>query len=101
MTEEATLIIVAGRIHVAAAERAAYLIGCEQVVREARTAVGCLDFALSADVVDPSRINIFERWETRETLLAFRGAGEQPDDLPEIVDADVLEFEVAGDPTRP
>jgi quinol monooxygenase YgiN len=95
------MIIVAGRIHVATVERDAYLIGCEHVVREARTAVGCLDFALSADVVDPSRINIFERWESPETLMAFRGSGEQPDGLPEIVSADVLEFDVDGEPSRP
>ncbi len=26
---------------------------------------GCLDFALSADLVEPGRINIFERWESQ------------------------------------
>lgn len=95
------MIIVAGRIHVAAGERATYLAGCRGVVAMARTTVGCLDFALSGDVVDPTRINIFERWESREALVRFRGSGDQPDGLPAIESADVLEFDVAGEPTRP
>lgn len=95
------MIIVAGRIHTTAAERDAYLAGCSEVVSAGREAPGCLDFSLSADLVDPTRINVFERWESRGTLLAFRGTGDPPDGLPDVVAADVLEFEVAGEPTRP
>lgn len=95
------MLIVAGRIHVAADARAAYLAGCASIVATARETSGCLDFALSPDVVDGTRINVFERWDSRKALLAFRGSGEQPDGLPEIVDADVLEFEVDEEPTRP
>lgn len=95
------MIIVAGRIHVAADGRDAYVDGCASVVGQARAAAGCLDFALSADVVDPTRINVFERWDSRAALSVFRGEGEPPEDLPAIESADVLEFEVAGDPVRP
>ncbi|USQ79838.1 antibiotic biosynthesis monooxygenase [Ornithinimicrobium faecis] len=72
------VIIVAGHITVTPEERESYLAGCAGVVRQARGTAGCLDFAISADLIDPQRINIFERWASRETLEAFRGSG--PDD---------------------
>lgn len=41
----------------------------------------CLDFALSADPVDPTRVNVFERWARPEDLDAFRASGD-PDNEP-------------------
>ncbi|WP_283611864.1 putative quinol monooxygenase, partial [Mycolicibacterium poriferae] len=55
------MLIVAGHLTVAATQREAYLAGCERVVEQARRMPGCLDFAISADRVDPQRINVFER----------------------------------------
>ena len=61
-------------------------------VRLARQAQGCLDFAVSADPVDPTRVNIFERWAGAENLDAFRGSGD-PDD--ETVDfSRIRRFEI-------
>lgn len=31
-----------------------------------------------ADPEDPERINVYERWESEEQLLAFRGSVEAP-----------------------
>lgn len=95
------MLIVAGRIHIEADGRDGYVEGCAEVVAQARLAPGCLDFALSADIADPTRVNVYERWGSRDALTAFRGSGDQPDGLPAIETADVLEFEVAGEPTRP
>ncbi|WP_308115312.1 MULTISPECIES: antibiotic biosynthesis monooxygenase [unclassified Rhodococcus (in: high G+C Gram-positive bacteria)] len=67
------MIIVAGYLTVS--DRVAYLDGCVEVVRLARSADGSLDFALGADLIDPSRINVYECWSTREELAAFRGSG--------------------------
>ncbi|BBX70011.1 hypothetical protein MPSYJ_34720 [Mycolicibacterium psychrotolerans] len=52
------MIIVAGHLMVDPADRQSYLTGCATVVRQARAAPGCLDFAISADLVDPGRINV-------------------------------------------
>jgi Antibiotic biosynthesis monooxygenase len=41
--------------------------------RKERRAPGCLDFAITADLIDPGRINVFERWETQEAVRAWRG----------------------------
>src|SRR2546421_7165516 len=40
-----------------------------------RSAVGCLDVAICADLVDPGRVNIFERWESQAGLETFRSSG--------------------------
>ncbi len=86
------MVIVAGHLIVDPDEREAYLEGCREVVDLARRTDGCLDFALSADVVDPGRINIFERWESLEAVEAFRGDGVQGQQAAAILAAHVSEY---------
>jgi quinol monooxygenase YgiN len=90
------MVIVAGHLLVDPAERASYLHGCEEVVRLARGADGCLDFALSPDLLDAGRINVHERWASRASLEAFRGNG--PSDAQEaaVLSAAVAEYVVSG-----
>ena len=68
------MMIVAGHLVVAPENRERYLAGCVDVVEQARRAPGCLDFALTSDLLDPGRINIFERWESQAAVESFRGA---------------------------
>ena len=89
------MIIVTGYLIVDADQRTAYLRGCEAVVEQAREADGNRDFALSPDLVDAERINVQERWETREALMAFRGSGPSDDQTEQIRFTDVHEYEVA------
>ena len=71
---EVPMIIVAGHMQVEPDGRASYLKGCRDVVRLARAADECLDFALSPDLLDPGRINVSERWQTLAAVEAFRGS---------------------------
>ena len=71
-------IIVSGSLHVDPAAREAYLKARVPILAHARQAPGCLDFALSADLLDAGRINVYEHWDSREDLLAYR-AGDGPD----------------------
>lgn len=87
------MIIVAGSLTVAPEERAAYLTGCETVVDQARRAPGCLDFALSADLLDPARINVYERWSDEPSLHAFRGSGPSGDQQAVLLSVDVAEYD--------
>ena len=93
------MIIVAGRLHVVATERAGYLAGTAEVAVLARRAPGCLDFVQAADPVDPTRINVYERWESDADVEAFRVSGD-PDapepDLPPIVDAEVSKYRISS-----
>jgi quinol monooxygenase YgiN len=89
------MVIVAGQIFVDPAQRARYLAGCVGVVEQARRAPGCLDFAITADLIDPGRINIFERWETQEAVKTFRGSGPSEEQSAAMLAASVAEYDVA------
>ena len=90
------MIIVAGFLKVDPAERENFLIECVEVARAARAAEGCLDFHLSADPIDLDRVNIFEQWDSVDAVEAFRGSGPGKGQQAVIVDARVLQYEVAG-----
>jgi hypothetical protein len=62
------MVIVAGHITVEPQPRESYFAGCVSVVERARGAAGCLDFAITADPIDPGRVNIFERRESQAAL---------------------------------
>ena len=89
------MVIVAGHITVEPQQREAYLAGCESVVEQARRAVGCLDFAITADLIDPGRISIFERWASQAAVETFRGSGPSDDQGAAILSGSVAEYDVA------
>ena len=91
------MVIVAGYLLVEPTRRDDYLVGCRAVVQQARRTTGCLDFALSADLLDPSRVNVFERWESRAAVDAFRGGGPTDEQQGSIVSASVSEYDVSGE----
>ena len=90
------MVIVAGHVVVDPTERDDYLSGCVEVVRQARRSPGCLDFALSADLIEPGRIKVFERWESQAAVEAFRGSGPSDEQGAAIVSAAVAEYDVSG-----
>ena len=86
------MVIVAGHLVVDPAERAAYLESCRPGVDQARRTHGCLDFAISADLLDPARVNVLERWESQDALEAFRGEGVSGEQAAAIWSASVAEY---------
>ena len=88
------MLIVAGHLVVEPQQRDNYLAECQQVVQQARRTPGCLDFALSADLLDPGRIDVFERWESRAAVDRFRGSGPGDEQQGSIVSASVCEYDV-------
>jgi hypothetical protein len=48
------MIIVAGHLTVEPEQRESYVLACMSVVGKARRADGCLDFAITADLLDPA-----------------------------------------------
>lgn len=89
------MVIVAGHLAVDPPERQSYLAACVGVVEEARRAPGCLDFAITADLVDPGRIDVFERWESQAAVEAFRGSGPSEEQGAVMLSASVAEYDVA------
>jgi quinol monooxygenase YgiN len=90
------VLIIAGSLILDPSHRAAFLAANADVVSQAREATGCMDFVQAADPIDPRRINVFERWDTEDHLLAFRGAGQPESDSPPIQSADVKRYVISA-----
>jgi quinol monooxygenase YgiN len=73
------MLIIAGYELMAPADRDAYVEAHVDLVARARKARGCLDVAISADPVDPRRVNTYERWESRDLLDQWRTVANAPD----------------------
>ncbi|MGZ4276796.1 MAG: putative quinol monooxygenase [Solirubrobacteraceae bacterium] len=89
-----SMLIVAGHLEVHESDRDRYVADCAAAVAAARSADGCLDFAVCADAVDPRRVNVFERWRTRESLNAFRGGGPDAGMRRRILGASIAEYDI-------
>ncbi|WP_315987372.1 antibiotic biosynthesis monooxygenase family protein [Actinomadura sp. HBU206391] len=87
---------MSGKLYVDPKTRSEYLAGCSSVIGQARTAPGCLDFVLSADPIEPGRINVYEQWESDADLDRFRGAGPEPEQTGEIRDAQVMKYRISS-----
>ncbi len=94
------MLVIAGYLVVDPDERDEYLAQSKAVMTAASAAPGCLDFSMTADALDPSRIRIFERWASKEQLLGFRGSGPSDEQSAAIRDAKVERDTIAavGDP---
>lgn len=93
------MIIIAGHLRVAAAERDLHLTAVDGVAAQARQSPGCYDFVQSADPIDSERINIYERWDSDEALMSFRTFGTdetEPRALPDILGAEVAKYRIAA-----
>ena len=74
------MLIVSGHLVLDPEDRDAHVIASAGAVRLARQAPGCLDYAVSADPVDPTRVNVFERGDRPGDLDEFRASGDPDDD---------------------
>jgi quinol monooxygenase YgiN len=95
MDRIARMVIVAGHITVEPQQRDSYLEGCFCVVEQARSAAGCLDFAITADLIDPRRINLFERWESQAAVETFRSSGPSNEQRAAMLSVWVSEYDIA------
>jgi quinol monooxygenase YgiN len=89
------MIIVAGHITVEPQHLESYLAGSVRVVEKARGAAGCLDFAMTADLIDPGRLNLFERWESQAAVKAFRRSAPRNKQGAAMLSASVAEYDIA------
>ena len=89
------MVIVAGHVTVEPQQREAYLAGCVPIVERARAAAGCLDFAMTADLVDPGRMNLFERWESQAAVKNFRRRAPRNKSGAAMLTVSVAEYDIA------
>jgi quinol monooxygenase YgiN len=72
------MIIVAGYTRTEAHKRDAAVQAFAAMVERARKFDGCLDLSISADSVDPERVNLFECWRDEESWNAWRKVAKGP-----------------------
>lgn len=90
------MLIIAGTLTLNPDDRERFLALNADAIAQARKAAGCFDFVQAADPLDPTRINIFERWDTAEQLMAFRGQGQPDSDSPPILAAEVKRYIISA-----
>ena len=64
-----------------------------------RAAPGRLAFVPAADLIEPNRINVYERWESDARLHRFRDAGPEPERTAAIRDAQVAKYRASSSET--
>ena len=89
------MLIIAGSTEVDASKRDEYVAAHQDLVMRCRQAPGCLDVAISSDPLDARRVNVFERWESRDALEAWRAVANAPDTGIEMLTDDVMLYGVA------
>lgn len=93
------MIIVAGTFEVDPAERDAFLQSREEGMRRSRSEPGCIAYVFSADPVEPGRVVLFERWESkdalRDHLAAAQAAGPQPSAVA-VRSAEIQQYEISA-----
>jgi len=82
-------VIVAGWITVDPKKRDEAVDSFKDLVLRARNAPGCLDLAITADPVDPSRINNFEFWQSQKDLDAWRSVANPPKEVTPMLEVEV------------
>jgi quinol monooxygenase YgiN len=92
------MLIVAGHFEVDPANREEFLRERDEVMRRSRAEAGCIAYVFSADPVEPGRVHLFERWESKEALashLAGIRANPRPPGVA-VLSAEVTQYEIAA-----
>jgi quinol monooxygenase YgiN len=95
------VLIIAGTFEVDPSQRDAFIAENVEGMKTSRAEAGCLDYVMSADPVDPGRVCLFERWESKEHLAPHleRVRTPPPDGAPariQATSADVSQYEVGA-----
>jgi quinol monooxygenase YgiN len=92
------MIIIAGYTRTDAEMRDSAVEAFRGMVERARAYDGCLDFSISADAVDPERVNLFECWRDQATLDAWRKVAKGPRGKPREVAVSLYRTDKAEKP---
>jgi quinol monooxygenase YgiN len=93
------MLIVAGHFDVDPADREAFLEGRVEAMRSTRAEAGCLEYVMSADPVDPTRVMLFERWADQASFdahMAGLATGPRPTG-PAPKGFSVMLYDIAGE----
>ena len=93
------MIIVIGTFELAPEDRDAFLRSREDAMRRSRAEKGCHLYTFGADLIDPGRVYVTERWETDEDLanhLAALPAADPTAPSVPVISSAFMKYEVSG-----
>src|ERR1022692_4366573 len=91
------MLIVAGHFGVEPERRVEFIREREGLMRASRAEPGCIAYAFMADPVEPARVQLFERWESKEAVATHLGvlrSAPRPSGDIMILGAEVLQYEI-------
>jgi quinol monooxygenase YgiN len=93
------MLIVAGHFVVDPADQEAFVAGRVDAMTATRAEPGCLEYAMTVDPVDPTRVILFERWADQASLDAhMAGLATAPKSTgPAPKGFDVKIYDIAGE----
>lgn len=96
------MVIIAGHYSVDAERRDDVVAALRDLVTRFRDADGCIHAAITADSLDPQRINNVEVWRDAASLDAWRARANPPDLDVELRDLQMARYDaVDGGPLFP
>lgn len=72
------MIIIAGHELVEAEQRDTFVAAFRDLITRARDFDGCIHVAITADSVDPERVNVIEVWRDADAWRKWRKQGKHP-----------------------
>ena len=94
------MLIVAGSFTVEPSLRDEFIGSRLDAMRASRAEPGCLEYVFGADPIDPGRVVLFERWESKEALAvhlaAMKDAPKRTDSVP-FLGAEVVQYEISAE----
>jgi quinol monooxygenase YgiN len=93
------MLIVAGHFEVDPSDQTAFIAGRVESMTRTRGEAGCLEYAMTADPVDASRVLLFERWADQAAFDAhMAGVANGPKSTgPAPKGFDVKIYDIAGE----
>jgi quinol monooxygenase YgiN len=88
------MLIIAGHLILSPSDRDHFVDGHLDLVKRARQAPGCLDLAISADPVDVTRVNNYERWEDEDSLANWRKIANPPHLNIDFLGGDMVKYHI-------
>lgn len=93
------MIIVAGYFIVDPGQREQFLHSRADMMLRSRSEDGCITYAFSPDPLDPGRVLLFERWESKAALAGHLAALRQrprPEDGVEVRESEIQQYEISA-----
>jgi quinol monooxygenase YgiN len=93
------MLIVAGHFDVDPAQRDQFIRDRVEIIGASRTEEGCIAYAFSGDPIEPGRVLLFERWESKAALAKhLEGLASAPAAATDIavLGAEIQQYEISA-----